>query len=128
MYVGKNVLFSIYMFLAFIFSGIYCCSLFVVKYLWPQIICCHGIFTGKIFVASHYLLPLNICGKIFSGSEYLLHRRQVGIALSRPILSNLGRQNTNMAIKSLPLYLCISLFHIYHQGGKALKTVKQEEE
>ena len=39
--------------------------------------------------------------------------RQVEIALSGPIFSNLGRQNTNMAIKSLLLYFCNRFFHIY---------------
>ena len=69
----------------------------------------------RIFLTSEYWRPQNIYVQIFVSSEYLRPNicalriivqsiRQVGIALSGPIFSNLGRQNTNMAIKSLPLY------------------------
>ena len=70
--------------------------------MWHQNIC-----SVKIFAAKEYLQPQNICSlRIF------VHSRLVGIALSGPIFSDHGRQNTNLAIKYPPLYFCIRFFHI----------------
>ena len=81
----------------------------------------------SLIIFKIYLLPQNIFGEIFAGSEYLC-------TAGRWRLHNLGQfsptlQNTNMAIKSIPLlHFCIRLFHIYHHGGQALWTARKVEE